>query len=86
MPAAACSYCGRPAMRSGTRCRECAKADADRELAKRKKRLEAGLCPQCGKARLATGEKSCLKCMLKVKDGDDFVGPIVKSRGWKKRL
>jgi hypothetical protein len=35
---------------------------------------------------LKEGEKSCLRCMLKVKDGDDFVAPIAKSRNWKKRL
>lgn len=85
MPAAACAYCGKPTA-SGTRCLSCQKKDAAREEKKRSRRKAQKLCPQCGKVKLAEGEKSCLRCMLKVKDEDDFVDPIMKSRNWKKRL
>lgn len=75
-------------MRSNTRCKECAKADAARSDRKRRKRKNDGYCPQCGKVKLANAEKSCLSCMLKVSSerGDDHVPAIMKSRGWAKRL
>jgi hypothetical protein len=70
------------------RCEKHAGEHAEAQKQRREAIKNKGYCPQCGKVKLAKKEKSCLRCMLKVneKDGDDFVGPIVKSRNWAKRL
>ncbi len=83
-----CVECGVAVGPDNVRCDRCAAKHADSQKDVREKRKMKGYCPQCGRVKLAKGQKSCLRCMLKVSEerGDDFVHPITKSRNWPKRL
>lgn len=53
--------CGRSAF-AGTRCKECAREEADAHKARRDERIARGLCYRCGKAPAPAGQ-GCERCI-----------------------
>jgi ribosomal protein L37E len=69
------------------RCPEHEREHAEDQQNLRDKRVEAGLCPRCGKKPPDETAKSCFNCGFGVEEGDDYVGAILKhDRLWQKKL
>ena len=69
------------------RCPEHELKHAQEQQDERNRRIDVSLCPQCGKRPPDPTAKSCFNCGFGVKEGDDYVGAILKhDRLWQKKL